>query len=81
MTADAEETTIELDRKTLAVRYRNQWAVKRLQPTGAWDLIASWSGGRRSLYQWCTANDVHPTAEAEATLSLLPENTGFKERV
>lgn len=79
MTTD-EETEIELDRKTKAVRYQNQWAVQRKQPNGSWDLIASWSGGRRSLLQWCSANDVHPTAEAEAALSLLPESTGFRER-
>lgn len=74
------EATIDLDRKHRAVRSANRWAVQRLQPEGHWDMIAYWTGGRRSLYAWMEANDVHPSRDAEAQLALIPESQGFKER-
>lgn len=74
------ETTIQLDAKTRALRSGNRWAVTRMQPDGSYDLLEAWTGGRRSLLQWCEANGVYPTREAEALLQTLPEGTGFKER-
>lgn len=74
------EVTIDLDRKTRALRSGNRWAIQRLLPSGEWDLASHWNGGRRSLLAWCAANDVHPTRAAEAALDLLPESEGFRER-
>lgn len=74
------EITIQLDAKHRALRSGSRWAVTRMQPDGAYDLVLAWDGGRRSLLQWCEANKVYPTREAEAQLALLPEGVGFKER-
>jgi hypothetical protein len=74
------EHIIVLDRKTRALRSANRWAVQRLQPSGDWDLVNHWNGGRRSLLAWCEANDVHPDRAAEAALAMLPESDGFRER-
>ena len=74
------ETTIELDRKTRAIRSGSRWAVQRRQPDGSWDLVEAWNGGRRSLVLWCEKHGVYPTREAEAMLSALPEGIGFRER-
>jgi len=74
------ERTIELDRKTRALRSGSRWAVQKLQPDGSWDMVAAWTGGRRSLLKWCEENRVAPTREAEAQLAVLPESDGFKDR-
>jgi hypothetical protein len=74
------EIQIQLDSKHLAHRSQNNWAIQRRQPDGSYDLVANWTGGRRSLLQWCDANDVHPTRDAEALLAKLPEANGFRER-
>lgn len=75
------ELVFNLDRKTRALRSGDRWAAQRLQPDGTWDTLATWAGGRRSLFHWCERNDVHPTREAEAQLALLPESTGFRDRM
>lgn len=77
--ADTEQTFV-LDRKHRALRSANRWAVQKQLPNGDWDMVASWGGNRRSLIQWCEANDVHPSREAEAALALLPESSGFRDR-
>lgn len=74
------EITILLDAKHKALRSNNRWCIQRRQPDGSWDMIRTWSGGRRSLLQWCDENGVYPTRDAEAQLALIPESTGFKER-
>lgn len=79
MTAPTE-ITIQLDAKHKAHRSQNRWAVQQKQANGAYDTIATWSGGRRSLYQWCEQNDVHPTRGAEQKIDALPEASGFRER-
>lgn len=79
MTAPTE-ITIQLDAKHKAHRSQNRWAVQQRQHDGAYDTIATWSGGRRSLYQWCEQNDVHPTRDAERNIDALPEASGFRER-
>lgn len=74
------EIKIPLDRKHIALRSGDRWAVQRLQPDGKYDTIAAWDGGRRSLFHWCQRNDVHPSREAEQQLALLPESFGFRDR-
>lgn len=74
------DTTILLDRKTKAHRTADRWVIQRLKTDGSWDMVANWTGGRRSLLHWCAKNDVHPSREAEAALAVIPEATGFKER-
>jgi hypothetical protein len=74
------EITLVLDRKHRALRSGSRWAIQRLQPSGDWDLLSHWNGGRRSLLNWCEANDVHPDRAAEAALERLPESDGFRER-
>ena len=74
------DTTILLDRKTKAHRTADRWVIQRLRTDGSWDMVANWTGGRRSLLHWCERNDVHPSREAEAQLAVIPEATGFKER-
>lgn len=74
------EATIDLDRKHRAIRSGNRWAVMRLLPSGEWDALATWNGGRRSLYHWLEQNDVAPTRDAEEALALLPESSGFRDR-
>ncbi len=74
------ERTIDLDRKTRALRSGSRWAVQKLQPDGSWDMVAAWTGGRRSLLKWCEENHVAPTREAEAQLAVIPESDGFKDR-
>lgn len=79
MTADTEQTIL-LDRKTRAIRSGNRWAVQKLRPNGDWDMVTFWNGSRRSVYQWCEGNDVHPTREAIDAIDALPEMIGFRER-
>jgi hypothetical protein len=74
------EITIPLDAKHRAIRSAPKWVIQRRQPDGSWDMIDHWAGGRRSLLQWCEANGVYPTRQAEAQLALLPEGIGFRER-
>lgn len=73
------ETTIELDRKHRAIRSGDRWAVQRRQPDGSYDLVHAWTGGRRSLVQWCADNEIYPSREAERILDGLSEG-GFKDR-
>ncbi len=75
------EVRIDLDRKTRALRSGDKWCIQRLKPDGSWDMTDVWNGGRRSLLHWCSRNDVHPSREAEAQLSLLPESSGWRERM
>ena len=79
MTAPTE-ITIVLDHKHKAHRSANRWAIQQRQHDGSYDMIATWSGGRRSLYQWCETNGVRPSREAEAAIDALPEAVGFRER-
>jgi hypothetical protein len=79
MTVDTEHQ-IDLDRKTRALRSGNRWAVLKLQPSGAYDLLTHWDGNRRSLLQWCETNGVFPTRDALAQLDRLPEASGFRDR-
>ena len=79
MTAPTE-ITIDLDSVHRAIRSGDRWAVMRRQPDGGWHTLATWAGGRRSLFHWAEKNDVHPSREAEAQLALLPETRGFRER-
>lgn len=74
------EQTFQLNAKTRAIRSGMRWAIQRLQPDGSYDLEMFWNGGRRSLYTWCAANEVHPSRDAEAAIDLLPESNGFRER-
>lgn len=74
------EYTIALDAKTRAIRSANRWAVQRLQSDGSWDMQAHWTGGRRSLIQWCEENDVYPSRKALEQLATMPESTGFRDR-
>ncbi len=74
------EITIALDRVHRAIRSGARWAVQRRKPDDTWDTLATWAGGRRSIYHWCQRNDVHPSREAEAQLDLLPESQGFRDR-
>lgn len=75
------EVQILLDRKTKALRSGDRWAIQKLQPNGDWDMVSAWAGGRRSIFHWCERNDIHPSREAEAQIDLLPESTGFKDRM
>ena len=74
------EISITLDHKHIARRSGNKWAVQRRQPDGSWDLLKAWTGGRRSLLQFCDEQGIVPTRDAEAALALVPEQQGFKER-
>lgn len=74
------EITIELDRKTRALRSGNRWAVQRLRPDGTWDMESTWAGGRRSLFHWMEQHGVVPSRDAEARLASVPESVGFRER-
>ena len=74
------EISITLDHKHIARRSANKWAVQRRQPDGSWDLLKAWTGGRRSLLQFCDEQGIVPTRDAEAELARLPEGSGFKER-
>lgn len=74
------ETTILLDRKTRAIRSGDRWAIQRLRDDNGWDMTDNWTGGRRSLLQWCSDHGVHPSREAEQALAVVPESRGFKER-
>lgn len=74
------EISITLDHKHTARRSANKWAVQRRQPDGSYDLLKAWTGGRRSLLQFCEEQGIVPTRDAEAVLATLPEGNGFKER-
>ena len=74
------DTTIALDRMTLAYRSDNRWAVARRQADGTEITVAHWQGPRKSLLRWCEENHVHPTRDALAAIDLLPEASGFRER-
>ncbi len=73
------QTIIDLDRKTRAIIDGARVAIQRLQTNGEYDAVAFLQGGGRTIARWCTANDVHPSREAEAVLGALPD-VGFKER-
>lgn len=75
------EITVELDRVHRAVRSGDKWAVMKRLPDGTLDTIALWAGGRRSLFHRCQELGIVPSREAEEALALLPETTGFKERM
>jgi hypothetical protein len=79
MTVDTEHT-IDLDRKHRAIRSGNRWAVTRLQPNGAFDLVEHWDGNRRTILQWCQNHGVVPSRDALAQLDRLPEASGFRDR-
>ena len=73
------EQTIDLDRKTRALRSGARIAIQRLMPDGSWDMVATFAGGARAIQRWCDENGVFPTRAAEAVLKSVPEQ-GFKER-
>ena len=74
------EITIALDLKHRAIRSANRWAVQKRLPDGTYDTLATWAGGRRSLFHWMEQHGVVPSRDAEARLAQLPEGTGFRER-
>ena len=74
------EISITLDHKHIARRSANKWAVQRRQPDGSWDLLKAWTGGRRSLLQFCDEQGIVPTRDAEAALGSIAESSGFRER-
>lgn len=76
--ADTEQT-IDLDRKTRLIRSGARLAIQKLLPDGSWDMVATMSGGARTITRWCQENGVAPTREAEAAIAKIPE-AGFKER-
>lgn len=75
------EINIDLDLKHRAIRSGNRWAVLRRLSDGTWDTIRAWSGGRRSLLQFCEERSIAPSREAEQKLAAIPESEGFKERM
>lgn len=74
------ELTIDIDRKTRALRSGERWVLQQKQPDGTYDMVDHWAGGRRSLFQKLEELHIVPTREAEAALALIPESNGFKER-
>ena len=74
------EHSIALDRKHIAHRSENRWAVTRLKADGSYDLVEAWDGGRRTLLKWCENHGVYPDRQALAALELLPEASGFRDR-
>ena len=74
------EVTVQLDKKHRALRSGDRWAVQRLRPDGAWDMVDSWNGGRRSLLQWAEEHHVYPSREAEDLLGRLPESSVWRYR-
>lgn len=71
------DTVIDIDARTRVHRSGDRWVVQRRQTDGSYDLIANWTGNRRSLMRWLEDNNVYPTREAERQLALLPERRGF----
>lgn len=74
------EIVILIDAKHKALRSGNKWCIQRRQPDGSYDLLKAWTGGRRSLLQFCDEQGIVPTRDAEAALGAIPEASGFRER-
>lgn len=74
------DVTIQLDAKHRAHRVDNQrWVIQKANRDGVYDMIANWTGNRRSLLRWLEDNKIHPSREAESKIAALPERNGFKE--
>lgn len=73
------EQQIQLDKKHRLLRSGARLAIQKLQPDGSYDMVAAFQGGARSIVQWCAANGVYPTREAEAEIARIPEQ-GFRDR-
>lgn len=73
------EQQIQLDAKTRLLRSGARLAIQRRQPSGDYDMVASFAGGARAVTRWCEDNGVFPTRAAEDEIAKIPEK-GFVDR-
>lgn len=77
----SEQRTFDLDRRhKLLHEEPNRWAVQQIRPDGKYDTIATWTGGQRSVRNWCDEHGVTPAEATARWLESVPETGGFKDR-
>lgn len=74
------DVLIQIDARHKAHRIDNErWVIQKRTKDDAYDMIANWTGNRRSLLRWLEDNKVQPSRAAEEQIAALPERKGFKE--